>query len=153
MNAPLPETYLRWLEEVADTSAVKRFGRSWWISSRTELEETVDIDHSSTPAWQQLQSYVKMYRSLSGEEDGCLLDQNAHAFPFKRLEQCVVIGECNGDPLCVDPSDGYSVWCLYHDGADVEQLAQALNRFTVEGLHNLTNAQPGAAPNTAPPHR
>jgi len=133
MNVPLPETYVRWLDEVGNTSPVKRFGRSWRIYSRAQLVEAVDIDHNTTPAWQQLQSYAKMYRSLSGEEDGCLLDQNEHSFPFKRLEQCVVIGECNGDPLFVDPSDGYSVWCLYHDGADIEELADALDRFTAEG--------------------
>ena len=48
-------------------------------------------------------------------------DADGNDFPFARLEAGLAIGAGDGDVLFLDPSDGYSVSCFYHDGGEVEQ--------------------------------
>jgi hypothetical protein len=46
------------------------------------------------------------------------------------MEGFLTIGYDNEDLLCVDPSDGFSVWCFRPaDGGDVEKLADSLDQW------------------------
>ena len=123
---PLPKEYFVWLKSIPDF--IEYSDREWCISSLSELEESVNIDGMKTPSWKQLSSYLTTYQQVTGENHAC--DQNGKKIPLERLRKCITIGDYNGDPLFIDPSDKFSVWCYHHDGGDVEKLAPSLKDFT-----------------------
>ena len=41
----------------------------------------------------------------------------------------MAIGDNNGDVVFLDPTDEYTVWIWYHEGADVERLADSFERW------------------------
>lgn len=130
MKIPLPEYFLEWVDSIEGCYCVKHSDRFWFISSRSELLEEINVDHKITPSWQQLASFAAMFHDLTGKTDTD--DHDGKPFSLERLSACIVIGDDNGDPLFTDPSDGYSVWCYYHDGGDVEILCNSLTIFIDE---------------------
>jgi hypothetical protein len=139
MPISLPPPIELWLKEVEPFYCVEFGERFWFIESLESLEKPTNVNGNVTPSWCQLQSYVKMYREVfDGQE--YLLDNKSQEFTFKRLNSCIAIGDDNGDPLFIDPSTNYSVWCLYHDGADIEKLSEDFTQFsnTAKPIHEET---------------
>ena len=134
MTIPLPDAYYRWLYTLDLDETVEHSGRSWWLSSEAQLTEDVNVDGKSTPSWQQLSSFVATFQECTGLAE--TQDQDGNAVPLSRLGSCVVIGDDNGDPLFVDPSDGFSVWCYHHDGGDVERLCASLDQFMADATQS-----------------
>jgi hypothetical protein len=130
MSIPLPDYYFDWLDKLEEVECVKHSDKFWFISTIDELNEEVSIDKNKTPFWQQLKSCAAMYKELTQEK--ATVDQKGNQFPLERLSSCIVIGGDNGDPLFSDPSDGYSIWCYYLDGGDVEKLSDSIKSFIKE---------------------
>ncbi len=129
MSIPLPKKYFSWLKTVKNY--IEYSDREFSISSSAVLEEEVNIDDMKTQHWQKLSSYINTYQEMTGENE--TYDDKGNTIPLERLRACVTIGDDdNGDPLFVDPSDDYSVWCYYHDGGDVEMISSSLDDFMAE---------------------
>ncbi len=58
-----------------------------------------------------------------------LSNNNGGRFTVARLTGCFAIGSSDGDILFLDPGDKFSVWCFWHDGADVSKLAHSFSAF------------------------
>ena len=82
------------------------------------------------PSWQQLKAYSDLYKQINQLNATC--DQDGNDFDLSRLNNCIAIGDDNGEPLFCDPSDSYSVWCYYPDGGDVKLLSKSLEDFISE---------------------
>ncbi len=130
MKIPLPDFYYRWLEKTKSAYCVKYAERLWFISTLEELEEEITIDKNALPSWQQLKAYSDLYKQINQLNATC--DQDGNDFDLSRLNDCIAIGDDNGEPLFCDPSDSYSVWCYYPDGGDVKLLSTSLDDFISE---------------------
>jgi|GEM_PF-5040062 len=58
-----------------------------------------------------------------------LADTDGGTYPISRLQECCAIGESDGDILFFDPREDFSVWCFWHDGAEVTKLASSFTDF------------------------
>ncbi len=121
----LPPEYLDWLSTLPGACYVVYRGREWDIATRARLTEVVRINRDRVPFHAQVAAFVAMWRGHGYEAaDG----PGRKPFPYPRLAHGVVIGTSNGDPLFVDPGDGYSVWALRLDSArgEVERVAPSI---------------------------
>lgn len=130
MSVFLPTYYYEWLDQLKESECVVYEERFWFISTRNELDKEVKIASLVTPSWKQLASLAEMYQNLS--RVNYTLDQDGNHIPLAQLAKSIVIGDDNGDLLFVDPSNGYSVWCYYLDGGDVQSISSTLTKFINE---------------------
>ena len=122
----LPESYLKWLDRVGEDMYAEFDGREWELANRKELLEALNIDGNQAAYVDQVKLYVKTIAEVTGESG--TVDDEGNEVPFSRLETFLTIGRDNEDVLCVDPSDGFSVWCFCpSEGGDVEKLAPTLD--------------------------
>jgi len=56
-------------------------------------------------------------------------DQDGEPYSLDRLAAGLAMGDNNGDVVFLDPADDCSVWLWYHDGADVERLADSFEQW------------------------
>ena len=74
----------------------------------------------------QLSAYVSSIRKHIGDETE---DQDGEPYSLDRLAAGLAIGDNNGDVVFLEPTDEYSVWIWYHDGSDVERLADSFEQW------------------------
>mgnify|MGYP001046113933 CR=1 FL=1 len=124
----LPKNYLEWLSGLGEEKRAEFGGRQWELAQREELLELLSIDCTEAPYIEQARLYVKTIAEVTGESN--TFDQDGSEVPFSRIASFLTIGRDNEDLLCVDPSDGFSVWCFYpSEGGGVERLADSLDRW------------------------
>ena len=125
----LPETYLKWLAGLGEEPYVEFAGREWELAGKEELLERVSIDGKEARYVDQAKLFVNSIYEATGASS--TTDQDGNEIPFPRVSDFLTIGYDNEDLLCVDPSDGFSVWCFYpSEGGVVEKLAESLDRWT-----------------------
>lgn len=115
----LPSDYATFLESHSGKQPYEFDDVEWWLATSVELLENVNIDGEEYPYIHQLRGYANTMAEFV--DGGATEDADGNDFEFARLEAGLAIGTGDGDVLFLDPSDGYSVWCFYHDGGDVEQ--------------------------------
>lgn len=120
MNLPLPDYYLTWLHTKPNLEYAEYAACVWHIYSLVQLNQEIDFDDERSPCWQQLQSVAAILREVL-EQD--FTECGAGKFSLERLANCVVIGDKNSDLLFCDVHDHTSLWCIYKDGGEVEQIA------------------------------
>lgn len=101
----------------------------WTLDTKEDLLTTVQIDRRETASIFQLQSITETLREVGADE---VEDQDEEPYSLERLAAGLAIGTNNGDVMFLDPSDGYSVWVYYHDGSDVERLADDFPSWLAE---------------------
>jgi hypothetical protein len=121
----LPPEYLDWLDALPGPCYVVYRGREWDVATRARLTEVLRVNRDRVPYHAQLGAYVAMWR---GNGHAAADGPGRKPFPYPRLAGGVVIGTDNGDPLFVDPGDGYSVWMLRLDSTrgKVERVAPSI---------------------------
>lgn len=124
----LPAEYFAWLDTLPELCYVKFKKQEFDVAPRVRLTETIRFNRDQVPYHAQLTAYVKMWSALGHDSAN---GPKRSRFPYSRLANCVTIGSDNGDPLFVDPSDGYSVWMLHHDSesGEVQPLAPSLQEW------------------------
>ena len=124
----LPKNYLKWLGGLGEEMYAEFGGRQWKLAQREELLELLNIDGTEAPYIEQARLYVKTIAEVTGESN--TFDQHGNEIPFPRIASFLTIGCDNEDLLCVDPSDGFSVWCFYpSEGGNVERVADSLDQW------------------------
>jgi hypothetical protein len=127
----LPEKYLKWLGGLGEEPYVKSGGCEWELATREMLLDPVDIDGNEAPYIEQAKLLVRSIVQATGGTH--TVDQDGNEIPNARMEGFLTIGYDNENLLCVDPSDGFSVWCFRPgDGGDVEKLADSLDQWMEE---------------------
>jgi hypothetical protein len=121
----LPAEYLDWLDALPGPCYVKFRGREWDVATRERLDEMLRINRDHVTFRGQLAAWAKTFQGRGHE---AAVGPRRVPFPYARLCRCVTIGSYNGDPLFVDPSDGYSLWMLRIDSVcgDVERVAPSI---------------------------
>jgi hypothetical protein len=123
----LPASYLAFLEQNhGEAYYVFNEIDGWRFYTPEELTEVIRINREKVLAIEQLSAYVNSIREHIGDETE---DQDGEPFPLDRLAAGLAIGDNNGDIVFLDPADEYSVWLWYHDGADVERLADSFEQW------------------------
>jgi hypothetical protein len=103
-------------------------GRCWWLFGIDRLQNELDmIGVGKAPAYSSLRLYTACYREASGAS--VVYASGGDELPIDRVAGGFVIGDENGDPLYLDPSDGFSVWTYCHDGANVRKLARSFEEW------------------------
>ena len=100
MNPELPKYYVEWLSRLATGEPLSYMEKDWYLYSMEELNENIEIDSYSTPAFMQLESFLKTQLEMTGETP----------ISIEKARDLVTIGENNGDPLFYDKTDD-SVRC------------------------------------------
>lgn len=128
---PLPATYLAWLDALGHDATVEFDDREWEMPDRDGLKESVEVDDREASFLRQAKLYVATIREVTGNE--FTVDDEENEIPLAVVEKWLTIGEDNGDLLCTDPDDNYSVWCFYPgEGGDVEKVAETLDGWIEE---------------------
>jgi hypothetical protein len=124
----LPEKYLKWLDDLGEERVVESGGREWELAGREKLLEPVSVGGNKAPYIEKAKLFVRLIAGATGGTH--TVDQDGNEIPNARMEGFLTIGCDNEDLLCVDPSDGFSVWCFRPgDGGDVEKLADSLDQW------------------------
>jgi hypothetical protein len=124
----LPKKYLEWLDGLGKDARVASGDREWELATQKQLLKTVNIDGKKAPYIEQARLYVESIAEATGEES--TFDDAGNDVPFSRLKKFLTIGYDNEDVLCVDPADGFSVWCFHPgDGGDIEKIAASLEKW------------------------
>ncbi len=120
----LPESYAALLLKMPKGTTLRLKGRDWQLRTVDELDRKTQIDRHRVLQIRELEVWAKTLRRVfDGAEE--TQDEAGHEFAFKRLAAGISIGSENEDVLFMDPSDGYSLWCLYpSEGGTVERLAK-----------------------------
>jgi hypothetical protein len=123
----LPAAYLAFLEQ-HDGDSYYLFNDidGWRFYTTEELAEVIRINRDKVLAIYQLTAFVSSIRKHIGDETE---DQDGEPYSLDRLAAGLAIGDNNGDVVFLDPTDEYSVWIWYHDGSDVERLADSFERW------------------------
>ena len=123
----LPTAYQAFLEH-HDGEAYYLFNDidCWRFYSTEELTKVIRVNRDKIPAIHQLSAFVSSIREYVGDETE---DQDGEPYSLDRLAAGLAIGDNNGDVVFLDPTDEYSVWIWYHDGADVERLADSFEQW------------------------
>jgi hypothetical protein len=123
----LPTAYLAFLEQHnGDTYYLFNDIDGWRFYTVEELTEVIRVNRDKVQAILQLSAYVSSIRKHIGDETE---DQDGEPYSLDRLAAGLAIGDNNGDVVFLDPTDEYSVWIWYHDGADVERLVDSFARW------------------------
>lgn len=130
----LPEDYKTFLYEYDGWQNYKIStcrGKFWQLASVLPergdcLTNPTNIDGQTQPYYEQLARYVDAAQEMT---DSTSTHSPSGRVTFDRLRKGFTIGYENGDLLYLDPSNAWSVWCYFHDGADVKQLAPDFDTF------------------------
>jgi hypothetical protein len=123
----LPTAYKAFLEQHnGDTYYLFNDIDGWRFDTVDELTEVIRVNRDKVQAFLQLSAYVSSIRKHIGDETE---DQDGEPYSLDRLAAGLAIGDNNGDVVFLDPTDEYSVWIWYHDGADVERLADSFEQW------------------------
>jgi hypothetical protein len=124
----LPDRYLTWLAGIAEGACAHFGDRDWELTPREKLLEIVNIDGNKAPYINQAELFVKSLVEVTGCSS--TVDRDGNEIPSTRVAGFLTIGYDNEDLLCVDPSDGFSVWCFGpSEGGDVEKIADSLDQW------------------------
>lgn len=126
---PLPSAYLEFLVSYDGKQKYTHRslrGKAWRMASAHPdhslvSDATVNID-GRTGSFRDILSLYSQTLAEVSREPSVPICPAIHEFGLDRLAQGVAIGEENGDILFLDPSDGHSVWCYWHEG-DIQRLA------------------------------
>jgi len=141
MSLQLPEAYKQYIKNKNSNVEIEFNNQEFWLKSIDSLEEAVRINKNTTEYWRQMESFVLMYRVLSGEPNGVLLTDSSDEIHFDHLLKCIVIGEdSNGDIIYIDPLNNFSIWRHFHDGADLEVLSPNIESF-LSNMKELLNEE------------
>lgn len=123
----LPPAYQRFLQ-THDGSTEFTFNDldGWRLFSRDELVQVIRIGREQEMNIFQLRAFAKLAREFHGDETE---DHEGEPYCFERLGAGLAIGDNNGDVLFLDPADANAVWVWYHDGADVERIADSFDEW------------------------
>jgi len=124
----LPDKYLLWLAGIGKKTCAHFGGREWELTPREKLLEIVNVDGNKAPYINQAELFVKSLVECTGCSSTA--DQDGNEIPSTRVAGFLTVGYDNEDLLCLDPSDGFSVWCFYPcDGGDIEKLADSVDQW------------------------
>ena len=96
--------------------------------------------------WQQSVAWADMIEEYTGR-DWTKITNSRKRFKLDRLRACITIAEENGDFLLLDPMDNFSVWIYWHDGDDVQRIADSFANWLEKSTPTLT---PASNEKTAP---
>lgn len=123
----LPKSYATLLLRMPTGTTLRLKGRDWQLHTVQELDKKTQIDRRRVLRIGELEAWAKSLCKVFDGAEGTQ-DEAGHEFAFKRLSAGISIGGENEDILFMDPSDGYSLWCLYpSEGGTVERLAKRLD--------------------------
>ncbi len=141
MTLQLPEAYKQYIKSKKSNVEVEFNNDEFWLKSIDGLEEPERINKNTTQYWRQMESFVQMYRELSGEPNGVLLTETNDGIHFEHLLKCIVIGEdSNGNIIYIDPLNNFSIWRHFNDGADLEVLSPNVESF-LSNMKELLNEE------------
>jgi len=77
MSLQLPEAYKQYIKNKNSNVEIEFNNQEFWLKSIDSLEEAVRVNKNTTEYWRQMESFVLMYRELSGEPNGVLLTDSS----------------------------------------------------------------------------
>lgn len=131
---PLPKSYIEFLSKhpngVEAALKLEEGRMAWHILGQNELLEVWEmLEVGEAANYRCLSLYIKLASEFF-ENDW--MQSNHGNIPFDRIAEGFVIGTEDGDYLYLDPSDHFSVWIYFHDGAGVLKVAQSFESL-IEG--------------------
>jgi hypothetical protein len=127
LGIEIPKSYAAVLTKMPKGTTLRLKGRNWQLHTVEELNRKTQIDRRRVLQIRGLQTWAKTLREAFGGADETQ-DESGRGYAFARLAAGISIGSENEDILFMDPSDGYSLWCLYpSEGGDVERLAKGID--------------------------
>ena len=126
-----PDQFLAFLKSHSGDEAYEFDDIEWWIATKAELTETVNIDGVEYPYFSQLAGYAKAIASATGAES--TEDADGQDYPFSRLAAGLAFATGDGDVLYFDPADEFSVWQFEHDGGGVDRVADNFTDWLESG--------------------
>jgi hypothetical protein len=109
-NSELPISYLGWRSGLPREATVLFHDREWTLVSVDALWKEVVVDGRKGPYVEQSRLFAQSIAETT--EQTATSDADGEAIPFSQIENLLTIGCEYEDLLCVDPSDGFSVWAV-----------------------------------------
>jgi hypothetical protein len=125
-KSELPISYLGWRSGLGREATVLYDDREWTLVAVDRLWSDVDVDGKKAPFVEQSRLFARSIAAATDEKTA--FDTDGEEVPLARIESFLTIGFENGDLLCVDPSDRFSVWAFSTGaGGRIERLAGTLD--------------------------
>lgn len=127
-KSELPISYLGWRSGLSREATVLHDEREWALVAADKLWSDVRIDGEKAPFVEQCRLFAKSIADATG--DSTVSDAEGEEVSFARIGAFLTIGYENEDLLCVDPSDGFSVWAFSPgEGGMIERLSETLEEW------------------------